>query len=382
MFAKKSSRIFVGIFCIFALLISLFIGGINLSLADENASAQSSNSFFKIELVKDTFIQEEIETINYEYSQGETATAHIFKASKIGYFKFGFDFSDEAISSWLGQRPSVDTKGTSYTTDDTYNLRIEVEFLKGYKNDGTTYFTDNSGLHAEVIVNKTLQTSIPITKNWQTEFNNYKPTFNVHDINIGENAFGQKTFTSWGIYRFKMVLGDNITHYSDFYILQPTMDVNTTPIITVNDDSLEEVVYQVSAAGDYKHIDPNQIVWYVHGETLDDKNYALLKSDLETEKFKLLECTEYLHTELPRTGYTFTLPRPTIDGEWRIWCEYTPYGQDNTTVSDDYYLIVGEQPQTLAPHWIVLIAIGAGIVLVGSVVAITIAVSVKHEKIY
>lgn len=360
----------------FAFLISAIIGRINFTQTSTEASA-SSNGFFQLEFTKDGLVKNPISETpsQYEYAEGVTADAYRYKAAKVDYVKFYFDFSD-----WTFADPTIDTKGTASTADDTYNLRVEVEYLKGYKNDGETFFADQTGLHAEVIVNNTLQKQCPISKNWKNEFSSsLEPlTWKIHDNNVGTSSTGQKTFTGWGIYRFKFVLGDNIQRYSDFFILEPTMEVNSLPVVTVNNEAIEEVVYQVSPTGEYKHIDPNQIVWYVYGKAEDGDNYALLKSDLDTTKFQMLECTEYLHLELPRTGYTFTLPRPVIKGEWKVWCEYTPYGQNITTKSEDFYLIIKNDALVLPYHWIIIGICAFGI----CITLIVIAVKIKHEKIF
>ncbi|MBO5394408.1 MAG: hypothetical protein J6A28_00690 [Clostridia bacterium] len=376
MIARKSSKIFVCLLFILLSFISLFSFQTNIS--NTGAYAATSNKPFDVSVLKDGNPLQKPAATSYQYSPMGTATAYVFNLKDVSSFKFNFDFSDEAIeSAWGGEVPDVDNAGTSSDTrDDVYRLKIEVEFVKGYE---SSYFTDDDGnLNDMVAINNTLETHLPQSEGWQA-LETYSPIWNIHESYVVIGSDGQQDIiTTWGIYRFKATVGGNISMYSDYYIIKPTMEVSAVPMVEINDDSIEEIIFQVSRAGEYQFIDPNQIVWYVYGTSEDGDRYVLLESDLKTDRFASLECTDYLHKNINRTGYTFTLPKPTVFGSWTVWCEYTPFGTTSTMKSVDSTFTTGQNAETFPYYWIIIIAAGLG--LIGTIIATII--KVKHEKIY
>ena len=364
MVAKKSKRIILSLFIAFAFLLSLLVGGINLSNA--HAASMQKNEFFQV-LVLDSN-QNEIAAVNevqYHYSATDTAKAYVFKAKNASSFKFRFNFEDYATQSFVE---------TPVTNANRYNLRVSIEYLQGYT---SSYFTLANGSPIEgVAINQTMQTSIPENSGWKT-LDSWSPSWNIHAHATAEDG---KSIHGWGIYRFKMTLGETVTAYSDFFVLEPVTEILAAPEIRQLDYSINEYRFSVNMAGDYQYIDENQLTWYVYGiEKGATNKWALLDADLLTPTFINLECNKALHASVPRTGFTFSLEKPTVEGEWYVWCEYKPAGVNTLpkkSNEESFYIGVRED---VFPYW----TIAVGMAVLGIVVCIVIAaVKAKREKIY
>ena len=364
MVAKKSNKIILCLFIAFAFLLSLFFGGINISSAD--ATSEQKNPFFQVQVLNENDaevapIRQEI----YNHSSVGSAKAYVFKAKNSAKFKFKFDFDDVAMQNVI-ETPVPDA--------NYYNLRIQIEYLQGYT---SSYFTlaDDSPI-SEVAVNNTMKTSTHQDNGWKV-LDSWAPTWNIHSHATAEDG---KSIHGWGIYRFKMTLGENVTAYSDYFVLEPVTEILNAPEIRKLDKGFNQYEFSVNQAGDYQYIDENQLTWYVYGIEKGGANkWALLDEDLLTDTFINLECNKALHASVPRTGFTFVLEKPTIEGEWFVWCEYTPAGVNTMPrKSNDASFYVGTR-ENVFPYW--TLAIGGAVLSI--VICIIIAsVKAKREKIY
>ena len=350
-----------------AILCSSLFCGLNSSTSYAIDAGQK-NDFFQVEVLSGNSSIQSSSTISYQYSPSNSANAYVYNVKDTTKFVLHFDFSDSATTAWAGTVPSV--------TNSKYTLNISVEFLKGYS---SAYFTDeNENLIDAVIVDSTSLSSTRTEAQGYQTFSSYTPNWNVHS----EHAVSQKgetlTISGWGIYRFKMSLG-GIISYSDFFILQPTMQVENAPTFTMYDNGIDEYTFNIIKTNEYQYIDENQIKWYVHGKTNDGKNYALIEDDLTFSKFVNLDCENYLYKTITRTGYSFTLQKPDLpDGEWTVWCEYTPYGSSQTTTSKEAVFTMGYTDAGLPYVWIIIGVCALSLGITGLFVFI----KIKHEKIY
>jgi len=352
MFAKKSNKILF-LLVIAAILCSLFLGTINFSSAYALDNGQATD-FFKIDVLNGTTSLSTDNTINYFYNRDNSAKAYIYDVKDTSDFKFIFNFTDETLG---GTTPGI--------IDGKYTLTVEMEYLKGYS---SAYFTDENGQLIDAVSKSNILTKTYTAKEGYQKFNNTS-----HTIAIVENDK-----INWGIYRFKMTL-NNIEAYSDFFIIQPTMTVSQAPTIKLAQQTLDKYTVEIEIDDEYRYIDENQIKWYVCGKTTSGKNIALLQADLDTAKFIALGCTEYLYQTFDRTGYSFTLEKPQLeDGEWTVWCTYTPYGRTDSVISEDHIVEFGNQGSFMTIVWIAISLGILGIILSG----VFIYVKIKHEKIY
>lgn len=365
MVARKSNKIILCLFIAFAFLLSLLVGGINLSNA-EAATAQT-NPFFQVDVLNDNETPlAAVNEIEYNYSQSDTAKAYVFKAKNSAIFKFRFNFEDSAMQNVI-ETPVVDV-------DNNYNLNIEIQYLRGYT---SSYFTLDNGAPIEgVAVNNTMTTSTPQNTGWKT-LDSWSPTWNIHANATAEDG---KPIHGWGIYRFKMTLGETVVKYSDFFVLEPVTEILAAPEIRKQDYGINEYYFSINMSGDYQYIDENQLTWYVYGiEKGATNKWALLEDDLTTPTFIGLECNKALHASVPRNGFTFMLEKPTVEGEWFVWCEYKPAGVNTLPrKSNEESFYIGER-ENVFPYWTIAI----GVAVLGTVVTIIIAaVKAKREKIY
>ncbi|MBE7073672.1 MAG: hypothetical protein E7379_01070 [Clostridiales bacterium] len=354
MFSKKSKNTVFLLIVTFVLLFAFLLSGLHFTNTYA-LDANKKNACFWVE-VSDRSDQSltASETIDYSYNELRTAKAFVYNVENTYRFKLHFDFSqlsDEQI-------PSTDAEG--YCT-----LKVTYEYLKGYS---SAKFTDEHDNIISAVTTNTIGNTL--TSIWDKETSFKDKTLTV-DICPGSKV-------NWGIYRFKVMLGNNISLYSDFFILQPKMQVGKPTIgEPLNNKDSDKYVFNVDTTGEYRYVDENQIKWYVYGKTTNGENYSLLQSDLNIDKFEQLNCDKYLYKDTKRAGFEFSLLRAELpDGEWTVWCEYAPYGTTNTVVSNELHF--GKLTNTLPIIWI----IAGFVVLCIALTSLVVFVKIKKEKIY
>ncbi|MBQ8909043.1 MAG: hypothetical protein IJY90_01995 [Clostridia bacterium] len=361
MSVKKSNKIFGLLIIAIALLCSSLIGGLNISNAYALDLGQK-HDFFQVEILdKEDNSLSSKKTIQYQYgsTSSDVAKAYVYDVSKTYNFKLKFNFSDAATTEWGDTQPtSIDSK---------YTLKIETLYLKhGYS---SAPFYDNVGnTVGAVAINENTYT--------MTEEEGYKDFANeTYKIQIQSNQT-----INWGIYRFKMTLSDDLIFYSDYFVLEPTTSVKDKPVIMMTDDGIDSYTFSINPdTEEYKYADERQIKWYVFGKTNEGKNYALTPTDLKRSDFIELNANDKLYDDsFERNGYSLTLPKPDLkDGEWQVWCEFTPKNSAVTTKSDVCEFVIGDAGN-IPFFWIIGSVAVAGI----GITILIAALKTKREKIY
>jgi len=258
---------------------------------------------------------------------------------------------------------------------EIYNLTIEVQFLQGYYNKVAWTNFKTLLLYSET------QTGEDSYKN----FINSKPQLNIDNGISGTDLQSQLqvNISTWGIYKFRMVINGQDTN-SDYFIIQPAQEIFNSPKIQYKTTSSQITLhnaynFSLKNADEYKYIDPSKIIWYALGETENGNTYSLTFSDINSGKSDFVNCVSGIYEAYTRTGKTFYFDDNGVVGTWKIWCEYSYDGSSANIQKSNVQTIKTGQPFTsMTLIWIIL---GVGLLCV--VITILICLfKIKREKVY
>lgn len=357
--AKRKTNLIalISIFMFFLLAVT----GMNLmglSKTTYAESAQTNENFYLSVFDRDSniLITQEEETFNGK-------KAYIYQWSDTNKFVLNIDASKK-----------IPTKSYKQGVE-TYDLTIEVEYLQGYyqKVAWTNYNT------------------LLLFSNTQQGENSYLNFASLHpELNIDQGIEGadlasgaQVKISSWGIYRFRMVINGQDT-YSDYFVVKPTLEVLEAPKIsyrtTPSQVSLHSAYkFSLKNENKYKYIDKSKLVWYALGTAEDGTTYALTYKDISSGKKDFKNCSTALYETWERTGQSFYFDDKGVAGEWKIWCEYNYDGDDATTLKSNVEKI--KSGQKIKPYVTALIIIGVAFVSIGITIGICVYKN-KRERIY
>lgn len=199
---------------------------------------------------------------------------------------------------------------------------------------------------------------------------------------IGAEALGEKYTKNggWGLYIFTFT--DPIIGAKQSQIFQITPDSIeglAKPIISFKAVKSTERVnsaFDFSVDASYKYVKRDLIYWSITGTGKDGRSYVLTPQDIINPN-----TTNYVFPEeaVERTGLVFHFDPP-IEGTWKAECgiykDVDHTQRYETAFSEKVSTVKGLSTQSLI--WIVAGAAAA----VGLIVAITIIVSIKKEKVY
>lgn len=288
--------------------------------ASTSVSLQS-NQNFTISVFDRTTGEESVDYTRLNLNLGaDTGISFIYNWSNVNKIKFNYDAD-------AGTTPPAKYKTEGDASSEYYDLSISIEYLKAYKDNKLFY---QSNLVTAENVYKTTAFGANSYKNLEESIKNY-----VYDIDIGETGVtnGITTqFKEWGIYRFKLLINDQQT-YSDFFVIEPTMELSNIPKIssspTSSKSSLHNDYICTIENDEYKYVDSSRITWYVSGYSDDGILYVLVNEDKDLDKFKdknyqgLWKDDNYPYD---RKGLTFRFDDRGTAGSWEVWCEYNYYG--------------------------------------------------------
>ncbi len=253
------------------------------------------------------------------------------------------------------------------TTPSTYDLTLNVNYLKGYLDNNqfvvggvTQYFEDVYTINVD----------------------NYEDFSDLnYQINIDE---GLAEDVNWGIYQFVIdINGAQAT--SLYYAIEPTTIIAQEPVITYTipssaTGSLGNLYrFTLENIDTYRYVDERNLTWYVWGQSIDGIRYALTSEDLVDDTFVALSCTQPLvQSGYDRNGTTFEIEFNNDDGliygEWHVWCEYN-YPTALEPLESNHQTINIEAPF----DYINVVYIIAGVAGLALIITIVIAV-VKNKK--
>lgn len=371
----KNNKIILSVFvCLFALLFLIAgmpLGGKNASAQSTSVSAQS-NQKFTISL--------------YDRKTDEKSTA--FTTMHLPFGKcFIYQWADTNKITFnydptIGDAPKKKYEDESDPTSEYYDLSISIEYLQAYKDVSVFYSSDVKIIENAFTTRVSGIGSYTLLENLPQNF-----VFNIDD---GRTAFvDEETIRvrQWGIYRFKLLINDEET-YSDFFIIEPTMKVNSKKIPelsfypTSSNSSLhDDYIFSVTNLEEYRYIDSSKLVWYVTGKGEDGTIFILTTADLSLEQFKDKLFTPLYpdYSDSARSGLSFRFDDKGTTGAWEIWCEYNYHNStDAPLVSKVVKINTGSQISYEIIIWVL-----SGVAILSIVVAVLLGIRrAKKDKIY
>ena len=340
---KKLINISFCLFLLLALLLPLFLGGINLFPHTNALDENQNNEFFQVRLYDTSNAELTAERVApFADETGTIDDAFVYNIAYLKEVHLDFDFT----------KLSNDQKDQIGLVDNAYKLTITIEYMQGYTD--STWTTAN-------VQTRTLTRTLAAGNSY-TKFN--------------DEILTMQTFGSWGIYRFKMAL-NNFTAVSDFFVIEPTLEVNKKPQVEIYDEGLHTYKFNLDevTADAYKNIDPTTLKWYAYGIASDGSTYALLAEDTQLSGFA--GCA-YLYEDIERSGLEFTFEKPEFASTWQVWCEYRYHNGTSTLESNKVEFKVGPPTRPFPYVWVI---VGACILFL-AVTTLAVGIKAKKDKVY
>lgn len=250
------------------------------------------------------------------------------------------------------------------------NTSLGIEFLKGYATNDLDFTADDK-IYIENV------------KGWTLQGNEFSYTYNIDAGATGSTANGNKSISGWGIYRFRVIVGEGGDEYtSNLFNIAPSTSL-TKPSFTVSRQGStssmnDDYICKISNSSDYKYADTSKLVWYAEGISSDGTTYCLTEADQLANPSAF---NDYLYTSIDRTGLTFTFNahkgEKFIKGTWNIYCVYKP-GESDSISSETMQIKSGYQFNTLV---FTLCTVAVVIVSVG-LVTLHSYLKTKREKVW
>lgn len=206
-----------------------------------------------------------------------------------------------------------------------------------------------------------------------------------YQLNI-DNFLGSDV--NWGIYRFVVDI-NSAESVSLYYAIEPTRVVAELPQISYDTPSsatgsLQNLYsFYLLNESAFRFVDKRNLTWYVYGQTIDGRKYALTYADLGNEYFRELNCTETLWDSYEggeRNGTTFDLEINDLYGTWQVWCVYD-YNGTSSSMPDQNNIIelrINAPFDYINVLYIILGICGFFLILT----IIIIIVKIKKEKVW
>lgn len=299
----------------------------------------------------------------------------------------GATTTDYAYSSlnWSDLRNFVVSFDISSIPDATnFEYSYSVSWTPAVITDGKADFSTAHTVTKDIF-KKTAATKSDVI----TEFN-----FIIDDLSMeGENVYRAtkilqdannnlyQTHGGWGLYVFSFNYSQTGALTSAVLEVKPT-DVNTLeePTVKITEKSSNlgmKSSYLFTLSDSFKYVDRSLMVWYIEGIGRDGLKYVLTPSDIEEISDKPIYDTSSYY----RNGYSFDFDT-SIEGTWTTTCKiYTQTPEEG--ISPKYEVSSAEvsTEKGMTTQAIIWIVVGAAIIA-SIIVAVTIVVSIKREKVY
>lgn len=298
----------------------------------------------------------------------------------------GTTTNDYAYSTlnWADLRNFVIDFDVSILPDATnFEYSYSVSWTPAIITDGKADFSTAHTVTNEIF-SKTAKTKSDVI----TQFN-----FIIDDLSMtGENVFRAseildetnglyQSHGGWGLYVFSFNYSQTGSLTSQVFEVKPT-DVNTLeePSVKITEKASNlgmKSSYLFTLSDSFKYVDRSLMVWYIEGTGRDGLKYVLTPDDIkEISDRPIYDTSSYY-----RNGYSFDFDT-SIEGTWVATCKiYTQTPEENV---EPKYIVSSAEVSTekgMSTQAIIWIVVGAAIVA-SIIVAITIVLSIKRERVY